>query len=102
MHVDQQFALRVQFVCTDLSPCVFFAHISVYYTSCLALLRRLIVPRLVHIIEMSNDLVWILTKRNNAFLVKRGGRYFSTAPNSATNFSRFAVAVTHCIGFASN
>ena len=38
---------------------------------------------------MSNDLVWILTKRNNAFLVKRGGRYFSTAPNSATNFSSY-------------
>jgi len=38
---------------------------------------------------MSRDLLWILTKRNNAFLVKRGGNYFSTAPTNATNVSSY-------------
>merc|ERR1712048_243284 len=29
-------------------------------------------------------------KRNNAFLVKRGGSYFSTAPTNATNYSSYS------------
>merc|ERR1712151_958535 len=41
------------------------------------------------LINMSADLLWILTKRNNSFLLKRSGNYFSHEPNNSTGISSY-------------